>query len=144
MCKLFRSNSNKEFLLFVLTLRNDMCLKDIVCRLDSSGLPLDFVSGLVNIQRYLYDLPENTHFNYEDLLNDAVVRGEFDSIELRLVLVVVLAETKFKKRIDEERVSINLKDIINTLVACRKYIQYKEKVVINIDDYVNYFLSFKK
>ena len=144
MYKLFRSSGNKEFLLFVLTLRNDMDLKDIICKLDSVSLPLDFVSGLVNIQMCEYDLPKNTHFTYEDLLSDAVVRGDFVSESLRLVLVVVLAETKFRKKIDGERVSINLSDIINTLITCRKYIQFKEKVVIDIDDYVNYFLSSKK
>lgn len=136
---MFSNNEgNKEFLRFMLVIHNEMSAKDLILKLESISVPYIFVSGLVNVQRYEFDLPINTHSSYEDILNDAVVRGDFKSESLQLVLSVVWSEANFMKRLQDGKVSLNLSNVVSMLKTCKKYVLKKKKVNIDIDEYVRY------
>lgn len=140
--KLFKEQDNSDFVRVMLVVFNEMNVKEVVEKIEESGVPFILISGLVNIERVYYDLPLNTHRGYEEIKKDAVVNGSFKSRDLKLVLATILAETKFMKRKADGSLVLNLQKIIDTLIYCRKYLLSQQKIECEISSYLEYLRSF--
>lgn len=121
-------------------------ISDLLRELVEFQYPLDLLTKLVNIQRYIFDLPSNTHKTYSELFDDAVITNDEYASDRNLWLVfavLVVEMKKFSKRDEEGRVVIDMKSVVKAIKNGKKFLErdgYKvnEDLKLFIDNLIEY------
>ena len=141
VCYLFKDFKDEDFTRVMLVSSMSGCgVEELINEVEGHSIPLVVVSGLVNVQRYLYDLPSNRHKSYEELRSDKVVcNSEYNGAkELHLVLCSLLVEMKFVSRRGDGRVVMDIRNVIKTINNGATYLSKGVKGIYDIESFISY------
>lgn len=138
---MFKDFKDEDFARVMLVSSMSGCgVEELINEAGGSSIPLDVVSGLVNVQRDLYDLPSNRHKSYDELRSDAVVcNSEYNgSKELHLVLCSLLVEMKFVSRRGDGKVVMDIRSVIKTINNGAAYLSKGVRELYDIESFISY------
>ena len=138
MIILFRSFDDEGFTrVMVVDSLKELSKLELLSRLEERRFPCRVVSSLVNVQRNMYDLPYNSHKSYSEVKDDAVIKlEEFNSEDLRLVLLSLVAELQFMVRNKDFSVRFSVTKVIETLTNSRGYMSDWNGYSYSLEDFI--------
>lgn len=116
-------------------------LLEMVGRLKELEVPLEFLSGLVNVRRGIEDLPRNTHYSWGELCEDAcIIRSDYLFGVVLCSLIAVGRVRSYRDRLG--KVVIPLEEVCWLAgVGCGWFVSSFS--VVDLDCYCWYLRSFR-
>lgn len=138
---MFKNFDDKDFARVMLVNEmKDLSMLEVVENLEEKYIPLSIVSSFINIKRFDYDLPRNSHKDYQEVKDDAVVsqKGYNESHDLKLVLLSLLVESRFTERLGNGKLRLDLSKVIRTIRSASKFLSVGNKHVYDTKGYIDY------